>query len=133
TIPNSVGDPSSTFELSRLAAPLPTILPSYNQIGFDSLHYLVGLVEGTPEHAIGWLAGARVVEGASETTIDPATQALFPVEITLQDGLLTLRNSNGFRLVVMNLALPLADFRVNARMGEPIAGLQASTVCGQVP
>ena len=30
----------------RLAAPLPTILPSYNQIGFDSLHYLIGLVEG---------------------------------------------------------------------------------------
>jgi hypothetical protein len=33
----------------------------------------------------------------------------------------------------MNLALPLGDFRVNARLDQSIAGLQASTVCGQVP
>ena len=35
-------DPAATYEISAPVVPLPTILPSYNQIGFDSLHYLLG-------------------------------------------------------------------------------------------
>src|SRR5262249_58291024 len=42
-VPAAPGDPAGIWEMSRLAAPLPTILPSYNQIGFDSLHFLIGL------------------------------------------------------------------------------------------
>ena len=38
-------DPTAIYELSRLSLPLPTVLPSYNQIGFDSLHYLLGTAE----------------------------------------------------------------------------------------
>ena len=57
-VPAAPGDPAGVWELSRLAAPLPTILPSYNQIGFDSLHYLVGLVEGDA-HGHGDRLGGR--------------------------------------------------------------------------
>jgi hypothetical protein len=32
-------DPTATYEISRLSIPLPTVMPSYNQIGFDQLHY----------------------------------------------------------------------------------------------
>ena len=35
-VPAAPGDPAGVWELYRIAAPLPTILPSYNQIGFDS-------------------------------------------------------------------------------------------------
>ncbi len=34
-IPTQPGDPAGIFEMSRISLPLPTILPSYNQIGFD--------------------------------------------------------------------------------------------------
>ena len=42
--PRARSTPTATYELSRLSIPLPTVMPSYNQIGFDSLHYLLGTV-----------------------------------------------------------------------------------------
>ena len=97
-IPAAPGAPSGVFELSRLSFPLPTILPSYNQIGFDSLVYLVGLVEGNGTTGIGWMAGARYLVGQSTPVIDPATQTLLPLVMTYDGtGLLTLENSTGSR------------------------------------
>ena len=64
-MPKTTRDPSGVLELYRIAVPYPTVMPSYNQIGFDSLHDLVGVVEGTGAHAIGWLDGA-IREGMSD-------------------------------------------------------------------
>lgn len=137
-IPAAPGDEAGIFELSRLAAPLPTILPSYNQIGFDSLHYLVGLVEPSPWGAIGFVVGGRLAEGENRTTIDPASKALFPVEITWQDGLITLVNAEGFTLEVMNATIPMDLFRVSARLDESGlatrgAEVLATTLCAELP
>src|SRR5262249_59420293 len=41
-VPSKPGDPSGVWLLNRLALPLPSLLPSYNPIGFDSLDFLVG-------------------------------------------------------------------------------------------
>ncbi len=62
TVPKYAGDPAGGWDLYRLAAPLPTILPSYNQIGFDSIHCLIGLVEGGDRRAVGWVVGGRVAD-----------------------------------------------------------------------
>lgn len=43
-VPSAPGNPAGVWEMYRLAAPHPTILPSYDQIGFDSLHFLIGIV-----------------------------------------------------------------------------------------
>ena len=71
------GDDTAIFELYRLAAPLPVILPSYNQIGFDSLHYLAGAVEGTPERALVWVVAGRRHDG--KTVVDPGLALRFPL------------------------------------------------------
>src|SRR5262249_62209377 len=72
-VPTAPGDPAGIWEMSRLAAPLPTILPSYNQIGFDSLHFLIGLVESTADgQAIAWVGGARLPEDQNRTILHPA-------------------------------------------------------------
>lgn len=118
TVPAAPGDPASSWEIYRLAAPLPTILPSYNQIGFDSLHFLMGAVEGTPDHFIAWVAGAKLAEGENKTVIDPATGALFPLEIDYSGGLFTGAAQAGFAVEVMNLVLPLDRFRLVARLGS---------------
>ena len=136
-VPVSLGDPAASLELYRIAAPLPTILPSYNQIGFDSLHYLMGAVEGTPERFIVWVAGARLAEDENRTVIDPATKALFPLEVEYRDGLLTLRNEAGFGLEAMNARLTFNSFRVTARVepdGQILESprLSVSTVCGSI-
>jgi hypothetical protein len=137
-VPAAPGDEAGVWELSRLAAPLPTILPSYNQIGFDSLHYLIGLVEPTPTGAIAWVAGARLAEGENRTEIDPNTGALFPLELTYDGGVLTAVNADGFFLEVMNTTLPMDTFRIAARLDEDggapdSAGLLVTTICGDIP
>ncbi|MFH2010707.1 MAG: PQQ-binding-like beta-propeller repeat protein [bacterium] len=136
-VPTAPGDDAGVWELSRLAAPLPTILPSYNQIGFDSLHFLVGLVEETAGGAIGWVVGARLAEGENRTEVDPGSRALFPVEISYDSGLLTMLNANGFTLEVMNATIPMDTFRVAASLdaagGAPdSAGLLVTTICSDI-
>ena len=59
-VPSKTGDPSGVWLLNRLALPLPSLLPSYNQIGFDSLDFLVGLVgRERGGRAVAWLVGAN--------------------------------------------------------------------------
>ena len=112
-MPAAPGDPAGVWELSRLAAPLPTILPSYNQIGFDSLHYLVGLVEGDGDGgAIAWVVGGRLAEGENRTVVDPATRVLFPLEVRHDGGLLTLINEAGFAIEFNGIRIPFELFRV---------------------
>ncbi len=42
------GEKSSAFEWTRLAAPIPPMLPSLNQIGFDYIDWIVAPVLITP-------------------------------------------------------------------------------------
>ncbi len=130
-------DANGTWEVSRLSIPLPTIMPSYNQIGFDSLHYLLGMVESTNGHGVAWMAGAKLLETENRTVIDPTTKALFPLEVTSDGGLVTLVNLDGLRVEVMNIAMPFKSFRVSARLGADgaaigDAALSGSTVCGGI-
>ena len=45
--------------------PMPTLLASYNQIGFDSLHYLIAMVDDDAapadraKHGVAWMIGAK--------------------------------------------------------------------------
>ena len=136
-IPTAPGDPSGALEIYRCAVPLPTILPSYNQIGFDSLQYLAGMVEGTQAHGIGWVIGGKLTkEGA--TVPDPETKVLFPVEVAYDQGLITLENEAGFTVNAMNADIPFDSFRASAHLGadgtqvtEP--GLHVTTNCSNIP
>jgi outer membrane protein assembly factor BamB len=136
-VPAAPGDPAGVWELYRIAAPLPTILPSYNQIGFDSLHYLIGLVEGgVPGHAIAWVVGGKLAEGSNTTVVDPATRVLFPLEVTHDGGALTLVGT-GFAIEFNLIRLPFEFFRIATRVdaqGNALASpaLNVSAVCGGI-
>jgi outer membrane protein assembly factor BamB len=136
--PSGAGSGASTWELSRLALPLPTILPSYNQIGFDSLHFLVGLVELEGERGVAWMIGAKLAEGENRTVVDPKSRAVFPLAVRYHAGELTLDNQDGLRVEVMNVAIPFRSFRVAGRLGssgaaEGTVRVSGSTVCETVP
>ncbi len=126
------GSPASSFELYRLAAPLPTMLPSYNQIGFDSLHYLLGVVEP----GVAWVIGAQLA--ADGTTVpDPATHGTFALAIDYHGGLLTLDNEAGFSLEAMGATLTFDSFRVSTRLDANGATttepqLAVSSVCSSI-
>jgi outer membrane protein assembly factor BamB len=134
--PSSTNDASTALEMYRLAAPLPTILPSYNQIGFDSLHYLIGTVEESNGHGVAWVVGGTL-DAANNTVVDPATQGLFAVEIDDTNGALTLTNDAGFSLVAMGATLTFERFRVSARLAadgtSPSSpALVVSTQCADI-
>lgn len=137
SIPKTPGDASSVFELYRCAVPLPTILPSYNQIGFDSLHYLLGMVEGTPARSIAWFIGG-MLDGTGKTLPDPATKVLFPVDVSYEDGLLTMTNESGFSVNAMNADISFDTFRASLHLGSsgqtvssPV--LHVTTNCNNIP
>jgi outer membrane protein assembly factor BamB len=137
-VPSAPGDPSGVFELSRVSLPLPTILPSYNQIGFDSLVYLIGLVQGTGTSGVAWMIGAKYLPGQSVPVVDPATGTLLPLEYTYSGGLLTFENDDGLDVDVLNAIIPLETFRVSASIDSTGAaaagaGLTGDTVCANVP
>jgi hypothetical protein len=137
-VPQAPGDPAGVWEVSRLALPLPTILPSYNQIGFDSLLYLVGVVEGSGNTGVAWMAGAKPETAANVAVIDPATEALIPLSLSYDAGVLTLKNQDGLTVEVMNAVIPFTSFRIAAHLGPDGAAtdgvrLNGSTVCMGVP
>jgi outer membrane protein assembly factor BamB len=118
-VPTVQDAPAGVWELHRVAAPLPTVLPSYNQIGFDSLHYLIGLVESSePGRALAWVVGAKLAEGSNTVVVDPATGVLFPFEVTYDGGALTLLNDTGFAIEFNAFRIPFQFFRLAGRLDE---------------
>jgi outer membrane protein assembly factor BamB len=125
-------DPSATYEVYRLSVPLPTVMPSYNQIGFDSLHYLFGTVEP----GVAWMVGAMLPEGQSTSVPDPSTKAIFPLAVAVANDAATM-TASGVRIQVSNFALPFATFRVGATFApggdvSPIVELAGSAKCGDI-
>ncbi|MBK9180530.1 MAG: PQQ-binding-like beta-propeller repeat protein [Acidimicrobiales bacterium] len=137
SVPAAPGDPAGGVELYRLAAPLPTILPSYNQIGFDSIHYLIGMVEGRGDAAVAWAIGGRPVADGDGAEPDPASAVRFPLQVSSAGDLVTFVNEQGFTVQFNNFPLPFDYFRVATRLdasgGRPDSpALNAKAVCGRI-
>ena len=135
-VPIEAGDAHGVWELARLAAPLPTILPSYNQIGFDSVHYLVGLV-GSPARgrAWAWAIGGRPTNDG--TVVDAASRVRFPLVVSWEGDMLTFDNQVGFGIDFNGFTLPFSRFRVAGTLTSEGAGAQAfgvfaQAICGEI-
>ena len=120
-----------------MSLPLPTILPSYNQIGFDSLHYLLGTRRPGGGTGVAWMIGGVVVPGQTIAAVDPSSQALLPLAVSWDGGFLTLANQASASIVVMNATIPFRSFRLAAALDStgdaPFIQLTGSTICGQIP
>ncbi|MBE7439966.1 MAG: PQQ-like beta-propeller repeat protein [Spirochaetales bacterium] len=112
-IPARTGDPSTVLELSRLAAPNPTMLPSWNQIGFDSLHYLAGFVEGQGKNAILWVVPGKLDGAIGKTVVAPDLKDRFVLNLDYDGGLLTLFYYKSFLLsFIGSWDMPFGLYRV---------------------
>lgn len=135
-VADAPGDETGIVELYRIAAPLPTILPSYNQIGFDSIHYVMGLVEGNGDTFIAWGVGGTLdVEGT--TVVNPSSEVRFPLEFRWDDGLLTMINEEGFTIEFNGFPLPFQFFRVATTLDDRGTALHspwlnAKTICDEI-
>ena len=101
------------IELRRQSVPLPSLLPSLNQIGFDSLHYLAGAVGNAGGRTLFWVVGGRLEDG--EARVDPGTEVRFPLLLEYDNGLATFYNYDGFKIqFVGSWDMPIADYRIAA-------------------
>jgi len=135
-VAESPGDATGIVELYRVAAPLPTILPSYNQIGFDSIHYAVGLVEREGDNIVAWGVGGTSDEQGN-VIVDPSSDVRFPLFFRWDDGLLTMINEEGFTIEFNGFPLPFKYFRVATTLdaeGNAVHSpwLNAKTICNEI-
>jgi outer membrane protein assembly factor BamB len=130
-------DSTATYELSRLSIPLPTVMPSYNQIGFDSLHYLLATVTTSGSGGVAWMVGARVPAAGAPSVVDPQTQAIFPMSFVTTGDLATFEAGGGLPVQIMSFTLPFQTFRLALEFqpgGDPTGTteLGGSAVCGNI-
>jgi outer membrane protein assembly factor BamB len=131
-------DTTATYELSRLSVPLPTVMPSYNQIGFDQLHYLLGTVQSQGTQGVAWMVGAKLPAAGAASVVDPQTQAVFPMAFETASDRTTMSAASGLQVQIMSFTLPFQSFRLSLGFvagGDAVltGEIEGSTVCGSVP
>jgi outer membrane protein assembly factor BamB len=139
----SVGpEETSAFEWTRAAIPIPTMMPSLNQIGFDYMDWLIGAVHvGAPDargtqRAVLLAAGARR-DASGALAADPSSEFLLPLSGTLRGGDFVL-SSRGLTMQVTGIPIPLRRFELRGRFGpgfavEPGASLLAEADALSIP
>lgn len=128
-VPAHPGEAETVFGMSRLAAPNPSMLPSWNQIGFDSLHYLGGVVASLPDEdgrqrALLWVVAGK--KDGDAVRPDPEQSLRFPLVAEYDKGLVTLHDYRGFAInFVGSWDMPFGSWRVSAA-GPALPGLGAN-------
>jgi outer membrane protein assembly factor BamB len=129
---------ASTWSVTRLAVPLPSVMPSYNQIGFDSLWYMIGLVELSGNSAVAWMVGGQA-DDQGNASVDPATKAILPLTAAIDGGTVTLTAPGGITVQVTEISLPFASFRMDLQLdaqGQNPTGpasLFGGAICSDIP
>ena len=123
--PQFTGDTQTVFEFKRLAAPNPTMLPSWNQIGFDSLHYLGGVVSTCDSGMVVWVVGGKLSSG--KTVIDPTLEARYPLYLQSDGTCVTLYNYDGFKInFIGSWDMPFGMYRLSTT-AVPVTGTIAKS------
>ena len=133
---------TSALEWSRLAAPLPPMLPSLNQIGFDYMDWVVGTIVMTPPNnqnqgkVILWAVGAkRNSDGV--LVADPGSDISLPLSGNYQNDSLLLSNKN-FKMAITGINIPFNLFELRGQLGQdgimrPDASAYADTQALSIP
>ena len=115
-VPKQVEDPAGVYRLHRFALPLPTLLPSYNQIGFERLEFQVGMVEGHGDTAIAWMVGSKLVGDGSRIETDPDARWMVPFVVRKDHGLLTFTNAQGTTVELNGFQNNVDRWQISARV-----------------
>jgi outer membrane protein assembly factor BamB len=125
------------FRLRRLAVPLPSFLPSVNQIGFDSYEWLVGILDDPPGdgRVLAWVIGVK--PGKKRAWVaDPAAGFAFPLfgEHKRDAFMLGLRNIT-LTFSFGPVPLDLLEFRgrLNKDMTTSGPNAYAEATCATIP
>jgi hypothetical protein len=131
----------SAFNMRRLAVPLPPLLPSANQIGFDSYDWIVSALRVSRPDAHGegrvllWVVGARR-NRAGVPVADPSSAFGFPLAGRYRGADLLLAQRN-IALTFSFGRVPMRRFEVRGRLGRDLRmadpSLYAEVASAEVP
>jgi outer membrane protein assembly factor BamB len=130
------------FNLRRLSLPLPTLLPSVNQIGFDSYDWIVGTLESEPPDRRGrgdlllWVVGSRE-DKRGRRVPDRRSEFAFPLSGRYAGDSLILEQ-RGFELLFTFGPVPLERLEFRGRFDSrrrvaPGAAAYGEVNCLDVP
>jgi outer membrane protein assembly factor BamB len=136
------GKGAVAFTISRLAIPLPPLLPSVNQIGFDSYDMIAGTVARSKANRRGearlllWVIGARR-DRHGLLRPDPNGNFQFPLSGVYRRNTVQL-GSQDLSLQFSFGSVPLRLFDVRGQLApdlamRPGAGIYSETTCADVP
>jgi hypothetical protein len=131
----------SAIHLTRLSFPLPSLLTSVNQIGFDSYDLIVGVLHMTPTSSntgslLLWAIGARTGPNGVER-VDPHTALGFAIAGGYQGSSLLLQAQNP-TLTFSFGPVPVQRLVMRATLSpklvaQPGADIYGEVACASVP
>lgn len=127
-------DQVTAFEWTRLSVPIPAMLPSLNQIGFDYMDWIIGVVEMTEPDSEGrgkavlWTVGGKHDEDGALVT-DSQTDFLLPLSGWYQRDAFMLTNHN-FNMAVTGIPIPFNTFQLRGQMGVDLRVRPSATAYG---
>jgi hypothetical protein len=125
----------AAFRLTRLAFPLPALLTSVNQIGFDAYNLIVGALSIKPSGGgsgsiLLWAVGARPgPDGAQQ--VDPHTTLAFPLAGGYQHDSLLLQAENA-TLTFSFGPVPVQRLVVRAQLSKSLVAQPGADIYGEV-
>jgi hypothetical protein len=132
----------TALEWTRLATPIPSMLPSLNQIGFDYMDWIMGTVAITAPDADGrgkmilWVVGGkRNADGV--LVVDPETDFTLPLNGVYQHDAFILTNRD-FNMAITGIPIPFNLLQMRGQLGAdgrvmPGATLYADTEVMSIP
>jgi hypothetical protein len=133
---------TTAFSISRLAIPLPPLLPSVNQIGFDSYDMIAGTISRKKPRGrragrvLLWVIGARR-DRHGILQPDPSGNFQFPLAGVYRRDTLSLSSAD-LSLQFSFGSVPLRLFEIRGQIDPDLAmrpgtGLYSETTCADVP
>jgi len=130
------------FNLRRLALPLPPLLPSVNQIGFDSYDWIAGTLDRTRAGAgnrgrlLLWVVGSKQ-DRRGRRVADSRSEFAFPLTGRYVGDSVILEQ-HGFELLFTFGPVPLEQLQFRGRLGPdrvagPGAAVYGEVNCPEVP
>jgi outer membrane protein assembly factor BamB len=110
------------LEFTRLSVPIPTMLPSLNQIGFDYMSWVIGVIRSEPKDKgrsgkiLCWAVGAKRDQN-NQLVIDPESDFILPLSGVYRNNALLLKNQN-FQLKVTGIPIPFEEFQIRAELNR---------------
>jgi hypothetical protein len=117
-------DAVAALEFTRFAVPIPTMLPSLNQIGFDYMDWIAGVVSlsdpddsGEGDLILWAIGGRRDPQGV--LIADPETDFVLPLSGAYRRDAFRLHNQD-FRMRITGIPIPFNHFELRGQLGPDL-------------